>query len=37
MKRSNEMSSLAVLLFSIMDMIEGRVDAVATSGVHWGA
>jgi hypothetical protein len=34
---SNKISSLAASLSSAVDLIEGRVDAVVTNGVHWGA
>jgi hypothetical protein len=36
LKGSNEMSSLAASLSSTADLIEGRVDATTTNGVHWG-
>jgi hypothetical protein len=37
LKGSNEMSSLSKLLSSVMDLIEGCVNAAATNEVHWGA
>jgi hypothetical protein len=36
LNRFDKASSLAATLSSTMDLIEGHVDAVATSGVHWG-
>jgi hypothetical protein len=37
LKRSSEVPSLATALSSIVDLIEGRVDAAAANEVHWGA
>jgi hypothetical protein len=37
LKGSDEASSLAVSLSLATDLIEGHVNATATSGVHWGA
>jgi hypothetical protein len=37
LERSGEVPSLAVVLSSTVDLIEGCVDAVATNRVHWGA
>jgi hypothetical protein len=37
LKGSNEMSSLAKSLSSVMDLIEGCINAAATNEVHWGA
>jgi predicted metal-dependent hydrolase len=37
LKRSDEASSVAALLSSTADLIEGHIDAVATNGAHWGA
>jgi hypothetical protein len=36
LKGSDEMSSLAVSLSAAADLIDGRVDAAATNGAHWG-
>jgi hypothetical protein len=36
LKRTDETSSLATSLSSTVDLIEGRVDAAATNGIHWG-
>jgi hypothetical protein len=37
LERSGEVPSLAVVLSSTVDLIEGCVDAAATNRVHWGA
>jgi hypothetical protein len=37
LKRSNETSSLAALLSLTANLIEGHVNAVVASRVHWGA
>jgi hypothetical protein len=37
LKRSDEVSYLAVALSSTVDLIEGRVDAATVNGVHWEA
>jgi hypothetical protein len=37
LERSDEMPSLAVALSLTVEQIEGLIDAVAASGVHWGA
>jgi hypothetical protein len=37
LKRSDEASSLAAVLSLTADLIEGHIDAVATSGIYWGA
>jgi hypothetical protein len=37
LKGSDEASSLAASLSSAADLIEGRVQAAAANGVHWGA
>jgi hypothetical protein len=37
LERSDEAPSLAAALSITVDVIEGRVDAAATNGVHWGA
>jgi hypothetical protein len=37
LKGFDKMSSLAPSLYSVVDFIEGRVDAMAANGVHWGA
>jgi hypothetical protein len=37
LKGSDETSSLAASLSSAVDLIEGRIDATISNGVHWGA
>jgi hypothetical protein len=37
LERSDEMPSLAVAPSLTVEQIEGLIDAVAASGVHWGA
>jgi hypothetical protein len=36
LERVNGSSSLAVSLYSATELLEGRIDASATNGVHWG-
>jgi hypothetical protein len=37
LQRFSEAPSLAAVLFLIVDLIEGSVDAATANGVHWGA